>query len=150
MGRPIAPRGASMLEMGKYGNEAPGAASGNCSDATASRQNLRAASVAAGKSWICHRDIVNLETRRRLARRHSMSAAWRQCHDSIQAAPPAFAGRSIPGFRLQSPRANVRRGIEKQQAIRRVNNPHGPIRTTCRPSHDGPGETPRSTKERAG
>src|SRR5271156_4572324 len=80
-----------MLEMGKYGNEAPGAASGNCSDATASRQNLRAASVAAGKSWICHRDIVNLETRRRLARRHSRSAAWRQCHDSIQAAPPAFA-----------------------------------------------------------
>src|SRR5580700_1034369 len=84
-----------MLEMGKYGNETPGAASGNCSDATASRQNLRAASVAAGKSWICHRDIVNLETRRRLARRHSKSAAWRQCHDSIQAARLCPAGRFL-------------------------------------------------------
>jgi hypothetical protein len=37
------------LEMGKYGNEAAGAESGNCSDAAVSRQNLRAASVAAGE-----------------------------------------------------------------------------------------------------
>ena len=96
MGRPIAPRGASMLEMGKYGNETPGAASGNCSDAIASRQNLRAASVAAGKSWICHRDIVNLETRRRLARRHSRSARM-GANATIRSKPrrPPLPGRSI-------------------------------------------------------
>jgi hypothetical protein len=63
VGRPIAPRGASMLEVGKYGNEVAGAASGNCSDATASRQNLRPAFVVAGEYWICHRDIVNLENK---------------------------------------------------------------------------------------
>jgi hypothetical protein len=103
VGRPIAPRGAPMLEMGRERNEAPGAASENCSDDTASRQNLRAASEAAGEQWICHRDIVNLESRHRLAAatpRHRMAPMLQ--FDPSRAARPCPAGR-FPGFRLQSP-----------------------------------------------
>jgi hypothetical protein len=104
-GRLTAPRGASMLEMGKYGDEAAGAGSGNCSD-------VRVARVAASERWICHRDIVNLKTKRRLSRRHSSSAARRRCHDSIRAALPTWSAGRFLGFRLQSPRADARRGIE--------------------------------------
>ena len=112
LGHPTAPRGASMLEMEKYGNGAAGAASGNCSDARASKQNARAARVAVAAEWICHRDIVNLK----------QSVAW---HAALQAAPrgadvttsiraaagPCLAGQ-LPAFRLQSSRADARRVIE--------------------------------------
>jgi hypothetical protein len=58
-----------MLEMEKYGDGAADAASWNWSDARASKQNTRAARIAAVEWLFCHRDIVNLKSRRRLSRR---------------------------------------------------------------------------------
>jgi hypothetical protein len=106
-GRPTAPRGASLLEMGTYRN-------GDSVEPfrrrriTAKRPRRPSG---AGEWSICHRDIVNLITRRRLARRHSSGAPWRRGHDSID--PHCRpSGRSIPGLRSDSPPADARRGIE--------------------------------------
>ena len=148
-GRPTAPRGASMLEMEKYGNEAAGAPSWNRSDARASRQSTRAARMAAGEWCFCLRNIVNLKSRRRLPR-----AFKRRC------APPMSRFRSEPLRRALvqqvnsclplaiSPRGRLP-GSLNWQAIRRVDNPPRPVRTTRRPSHDGPGRMPHSINERA-
>jgi hypothetical protein len=147
-GRPTALRGASTLEMGEYRNEAASAVSESRSDAAASQQNLRTARVAAGESWICHRNIVNLK--QSVARHAAIQAAPPGADVTIRSEPSCLVRQVVPGFRLQSPRAECSPRHRTWQAIRRVDDPPRPVRATHRPSHDGPGKTPRSTNERAG
>jgi hypothetical protein len=136
-GRPTAPRGASMLEMEKYGNEAAGAPSWNRSDARASRQSTRAARMAAGEWCFCLRNIVNLKSRRRLPR-----AFKRRC------APPMSRFRSEPFRRALVQQVNSRlplaifpartlAGVTNWQAIRRVDNPAPACPRYRRPPQDG-------------
>jgi hypothetical protein len=140
VGRPIAPRGASMLEVGKYGNEVAGAASGNCSDATASRQNFALPLWWPANSEFAIGTSSTWKTSHCLAGRHSSSAAWFRCHDSIRAALPAFVRQVDSWLPLGvSPRRRSP-GLKRRQAIRWVDNPHRPIRATRRPSQDGPGK----------
>ena len=80
------------------------------------------------------------ENKASFSRRHSSSAAGRQCHDSIRAALPACVWQVDSWLPLVvSPRGRSP-GHQKWQAIRRVDNPHSLIRATRRPSHDGPGK----------
>jgi hypothetical protein len=135
-----------MLEMGKYGNPAiDGAASGGCSDTTASRKNVRAARIAAGQLWTSHRDIVTLKTRHASARRHSSGAGWRRRHDPSR----RRSGRSILVFRSQPPRTDARRGIKSGKRSDGSTTRPGAVRATRRPSHDGPGKR-LAHQERAG
>jgi hypothetical protein len=78
-----------MLEMGKHGNEGAGAAARSCSNAIGSRQNARAAQVAAGAEWICHRNIVNLKTRRSLPPAAQAAPPGANVAISIRATLPA-------------------------------------------------------------
>jgi hypothetical protein len=83
-----------MLEMGKYWDRATRAAgSGWCSDVSRSRRNIRAARMAAGDLWFCHRSIVNLKTKRGLAHRHPPARHGADRHDPNHA--PAIARRAI-------------------------------------------------------
>jgi hypothetical protein len=79
-------------------------------DAIASRQNTRAAHVAAGEEWICHRNIVNLKTRRSLplaqAALHGADVAI-----SIRAAA-GLVEQVDSSFRLQSPHADASQRFE--------------------------------------
>ena len=130
-GRPTAPRGASMLEMEKYGNEAAGAPSWNRSDARASRQSTRAARMAAGEWCFCLRNIVNLKSRRRLPRAFKRRCAPR-CHafDPSRSAGP-LSSRSTPLA-----------GVSNWQAIRRVDNPPRPVPATAGHHKMAPAECP--------
>ena len=125
-GRPTAPRGASLLEMGTYRN-------GDSGELFRRRRiTAKCPRRPSGASeWsICHRDIVNLTTRRRLARRHSSGANWRRCHDSIQPHCRHFrqADSWLPlGV---SPRGRSP-GHRKWQTIRRADNPTRPVRATA-------------------
>jgi hypothetical protein len=137
-GRPTAPRGASMLEMEKYGNEAAGAPSWNRSDARASRQSTRAARMAAGEWCFCLRNIVNLKSRRRLPR-----AFKRRC------APPMSRFRSEPLRRALVQQVNsAGRGI-KLASDPAGRQPAPACPRNRRPLQDGPGRMPHSINERA-
>ena len=122
LGRPTAPRVASMLEMGKFGDwETSAAASAGRRRQTAAPATTRAAWIAAGGWWFRHRDIVILKTRRGTARRHSSGAAWRRCHDPGRAASrfrqvdSLLSARNLPAQTLA--------GGSQWRAIRRADNP---------------------------
>jgi hypothetical protein len=133
-------RVASMLEMGKFGGwETSATAKVGRRGATAAPRTLRAARIAAGRFWFCHRDIIILRTRRGTARRHSNGAAWRRCHDPGRAAG-LCPGRSIRCFLLAIFPRKLPPTDHSREPLAGPTSCPDVVRTGRRPSHDGPGE----------
>jgi hypothetical protein len=142
MGRPTAPRVASMLEMGKFRDcETRAAAPTGRRHPTVTPTTTRAARLAAGLLWYRHRDIVILKTRRGTGRRNSSSAVWRRCHDPGRAASRFPAGRFVASSAQSSLRVPSPADHSGEPSDGPTTRPDV-IRASRGPSHDSPGKCP--------
>ena len=116
----------------------------------ASRQNVRAARVAVAADVGLPSGHRQPETNRASHAALQATPGSAVVTTSIRAGPPALIWQDPSCPSARDFLADASPPKESGKPLRRVDHPSRPVRAACRPSSDGPGQTPRSTVEQAG